>query len=195
MTWRVSMSELGSVTEEIRRDFVYACRRLLRAPGFAFVAIAVLALGIGANTAFFSLVNSVLLKQVSIPLADRLVGVVPAEGGRVEPNWSVSWPLVRQLENRHLSSIEGLTWIQQTRGVFSAAGESRIIPVEAVAGNYFQLLDITPRIGRLSGPADDRDGAPGVIVLSERLWRSWFRAAPDAVGRIVRLSGLPLRRR
>jgi predicted permease len=171
-------------------DVVLAARRLLRTPGFTCVAVATLALGIGVNLAIFTCVNGVLLKPVPVPIGHRLVGISATERGAIV-NGSLSASTFQVLRDRPLQNLAGITWTQQFTGAFSAGEASRVVLAEAVAGNYFQLMGVLPRTGRLLQPFDDAPAAAPAVVISERLWRQQFNATPTLLGTPVRLAGLP----
>lgn len=170
------------------RDFVHGCRRLRRAPGFTGVAVATLALGIGATTAVFSHVNSVLFKTVPVPAGDRVGAVVMTTHGRYSDPGLLEEQL-RRLRSYELSQVEAIGSVFSFRTVLTGSEHAQVVSVEAVTGNYFGLLEVRPRLGRLLMPSDDDGGSGRAVVISEHLWRTWFAAEPGIVGRDVSLAG------
>jgi predicted permease len=165
------------------QDLRYGIRTLTRTPGFTVIAIAVLALGIGANALVFSLANTVFLQP--LPAAD------PGTVVRVYSNRfsNTSHATYVALRDRN-STLAGLASFEMRsvglridRDVEPAFGE-------LVAGNYFPLLGLNPTRGRLLADTDDRAGAPPVVVLSEAFWKNRLAQADDVVGRTIVLNGI-----
>jgi len=167
-------------------DFRYALRSLRKSPGFAAVAIATLALGIGANTAIFSVVRSVLLKPLPYPDADRIVALRTVTGGLREMG-AVSFPDMTDWR-------AGNTVFEEVGGTYpmdlAVTGGPRPEHVEAAAvtAGLLPLLGARTRAGRLFTPEDDRAGARSVI-LSDGFWRNVLGARRDAAGSTIRLNG------
>ncbi len=169
------------------QDLRYAIRMLVKSPGFAAVAVLTLALGIGANTALFSVVNGVLLNPLPYPHPDKVVTVaswVP-EGGE----GSISYPDLRDWisENHTFSSLAGYKSFQS----FTWARQSNAERVSAtqVSYNFFVALGVAPALGRDFTPAEDHAGAAPVVILSAPLWKSKFASSPDVVGKTMNLNG------
>jgi predicted permease len=177
--------------DRLRDDLVYAWRRLRRAPAFTIVAVLTLALGIGANTALFSLVNGLLLKSIPVPRLDRLAALTKdsssLNGFRLDKDE------YRALADSHLDGIERLFVTNVLIGALTGAGQAEVVSGELVSGDYFEGLGLAPRAGRLLQPSDDLAADAGTpVVISERLWRRWFGADPSAIGQVVRMAGYPL---
>ena len=168
------------------QDLRYALRSFRRSSGFAAVAIATLALGIGANTAIFSVVRGVLLKPLPYPGADRLVALRTFSSGEREMG-AVSFPDMTDWRARN-------TVFEEVGGTYpmdlAVSGGPRPEHVEAavVTAGLLPLLGARPEAGRLFTPEDDRAGAR-TIVLSDVFWRSVLGARTDAVGSTIRLNG------
>jgi hypothetical protein len=148
------------------RDLRYALRGLFRAPGFAAVAVITMALGIGANTAIFSVVNALLLKPLPYPRADRLVMVwqdMRARGGPATewatPGNVVDWQSERSIFSE-VAAVRG--WGPSLSGV----GEAEPLVGEQVSRNYFTTLGIAPAMGREFAAEEDRPGAPSSVERS-----------------------------
>ena len=174
---------------DIAQDFRYALRTLGRNRLLSGVVIATLALGIGATTAIYSVVDGLLLRPLPFPEADRLVvalEVQPSSRGRM----TVSWPSYQDWA-ANARSFDGIT---AHRGMFfNLTGLDVAEPVDtrAVGGGFFGLLGTSAQVGRLIGRDDDRPSAPEVAVISDRLWRRRFDGDPAALGRSLILDGRP----
>jgi putative ABC transport system permease protein len=175
---------------DLWQDFRYAARLLLKSPGFAVIAIAALALGIGANTAIFSVVNTLLLRPLPYASADRLAVVwehnLPRDrkNNVVSPGNFIQW---RELNH----SFQDLAAISMTfRTTLTGQGDAAELPVQYVSGTLFGILGVRPQIGRDFAPQED---APtmSVVAISDRLWRERFGADPSIVNRTITLDGRP----
>ena len=165
-------------------DVRYAVRRLRQNPGFTFVAVASLALGIGANSAIFSMVDATLLRQLPVREPDQLVYVRSGSSSRV-----FSYPDFDEIR-RYNTVFSGVTaW----GGITVSMGTDADASLEGgaiVTGNYFDLLGVRPVLGRLIGPSDDQTpGAHPVIVLSDALWLKRFNRDRNAIGKQLQLDG------
>ena len=173
----------------VLREIRLAARLLFRAPAFACCAVVALALGIGAGTAIFGVVNAVALKPLVAPHAAELVRFSLVERGDVSRRAVLAPEVVRRLlETPHASLMQ----VSAFRGVRLAAsfrGNTRPVLTESVAGPYFDALGIPAVAGRVLGPVDHDAAASGVAVVSERLWRTWMQAAPDALGDTIVVAG------
>jgi predicted permease len=177
---------MGSLQQDIR----YSLRTFGHSPGFAAVAVVTLALGIGANTAIFTLLNALLLSRLPAWRPQRLVWIagIYRNGSKVP----FSFPMLRELERRQrvFSGLFGWTDIW-TFNVEVNAGLS-LAGVRAVTGNYYSELGATPLLGRLIAPVDaGRKSASQVAVISFGFWRDRFGRDPGVVGRTIRVEGHP----
>jgi putative ABC transport system permease protein len=172
------------------QDMRFALRSFWRAKGLALTVILTLALGIGANSAIFSLVRGVLLRPLVNRDENRLIYIRQSAVGVGERNATFSVPEIQDLKG----SIHSLTAF----GDFSTIGftmvglgEPREVKAGVVGGNYFDVVGLHPVLGRLIGPQDDGPKAAGVVVLTYRFWNTTFKRDPNVLGRTVRLdSGL-----
>src|SRR5262245_14857270 len=174
---------LGAV-KDIAQDLRYAARLLRKQPGFTLAAVLTLALGIGANTAVFSLVNATLLQR--LPVADRehLAYVYRGNVGGV-----FSYPQYEMLRD-HSQSFEGLTGWGGITASLNAGDSAELVFGLIVSGNFFDLLGVRPARGRLLSPSDDvTPGAHPVAVISFEFWQTRFAGRADAIGREIRLNG------
>lgn len=176
---------------ELVQDIRVALRGLQRTPGFTFVAIVTLALGIGANSALFSVLRSVLLRPLPYPDAGQLVQVWSDHRakGRAEPEWLTPPDFVDWRDgNRTFAALAAYQgWAPDLTG----SGEPEALRGVVVSGNYFSVLGISPALGRLLTTADDDAGAERVVVLSDAIWRRRFGADPSILSRQVNLNGEP----
>lgn len=171
--------------ESVIQDVRFALRMLRRSPGFTLVAIASLALGIGANTAIFSLVNAVLLRPLPYPDTGRMVTIY--ESLKRSGAMNDSWP--DYLDWRRQSDIfEEIAAIQQEGLKLSGIGEPRMLHGAWVSSSYFPLLALTPILGRTFSAAEDKPGAAAVAVLSYPFWRNILKADPHAIGKTIALN-------
>jgi predicted permease len=175
--------------ETLLADVRYAARWLRRSPGFTLVAVASFAIGIGFNTALFTLVDAVLFRPLPVDRPDRLVDVyTSATDG---DTWSTSsHPDYLDLKARNHVFSDMLGWSPSFAAV-TAGERPRLAVGEVVTGNYFRLLGLKPALGRLLEPEDDVPGAPRAVVLSYRVWTRDFAASPGALGQLVRIHGQP----
>jgi predicted permease len=175
----------------ILQDFRYALRQLRRNPAFAAVAVLTLALGIGANTAIFSVVNGVLLHPLPYKEPDRLVRVwhvPPAKSFPGIPTFTVSAANFIDWQAQSHSFDQMTIYSYRT---FTMTGSSNPQQVDAcaVSSTFFSLLGVEPLLGRTLMPEEDRQGKANVVVLSYRFWREHFGANAGIVGRHIGLDG------
>ncbi|HYL73997.1 MAG TPA: ABC transporter permease [Bryobacteraceae bacterium] len=172
--------------ENLLQDTRYALRMLRKSPLFTLIAILTLALGVGANTAIFSLVNAVLLRSLPFPEPDRLVRIYFNNPGTGLRGVLYSVPELDDLRNR-AGVFEYVAGTE--RGSIDLTGGSEAQRLEMVTSspNYFSMLGATPQIGRLFGPQDFTPGFAPSAVISDSLWRRNFGGNPNVLGRAIRL--------
>ncbi|MBV9032952.1 MAG: ABC transporter permease, partial [Acidobacteriaceae bacterium] len=207
---RRAMLELGGITqvqEEVRdiwltqwlRDFAYdlrfSARSFLRNPAFTITAVLSLALGIGATTAIYSLVDQVVLHALPVHEPERLV-LVDWKGDHLCCGMGtynlMSYPICRDLQQQD-RFFEGVLCRAATTVNLSTGGEHRPTAAEIVSGSYFPVLGVKATLGRVLGPGDD--GTPGanpLVVLSYGFWKTQFASAPDVIGRKVLVNRNPM---
>ena len=170
------------------RDTVYASRVLLKNPGFTLVAVLVLALGIGANTTIFSIVNALLLRSAPGVLdPERLIQVGRTNNGKGFD--SLSYPNYKDLSDQN-KVLSGLVAQSRTQFHLSTGAEPVRIPGQLVSGNYFDVLGVKAAAGRMLTPDDDRvAGESFVLVISSGLWKRRFGAEPSIIGKEISLNG------
>jgi predicted permease len=184
----------------LRSDLRLALRRLRQAPGFTLVCIATLALGIGGNTAVFTLIDRVILEPLPVPRPAELYRLGDTDDccviSGLPGSFSIfSYDLYHHLlptvpEFRELAAFQAnVTTV--SFGYADPDAPSETLESQFVSGNYFQMLELTPARGRLIQPADDAAGAQAVAVLSHRAWTDRFGGRTDVVGQAVTLNGVP----
>ncbi|HZU25735.1 MAG TPA: ABC transporter permease [Bryobacteraceae bacterium] len=188
---RTRDADLFPSVDAFGRDLRYALRTLLTTPGFAVVAILVLALGIGANTAVFSIVSSVLLRPLPFPEPGRLffISYQPRANPFFEQG-SMSDEDYLEFERRQ-REFESVATYGNNPVTLTGAGEPLRAAGVAVTTDFFHVLRSNAAIGRTFVPAEGEPGRNAVVIVSDKLWRDRFGADPRAVGRVVRLDGIP----
>jgi putative ABC transport system permease protein len=181
------MTRLAS---ELGQDVRYALRMMVRTPTVTIVAVLTLALGVGANTAIFSIVDAVLLRSLPYRDPDRLVRIFFNEPGVGLGDVRFSKPELDDLQTR-ADVFEDVTPIFEGSENVTGAGQPE--RVEGVNGSfsYFSMLGVTPQLGRLFGPQDFAPGFAPEVVISDGLWHRAYAADPNVVGRILRLDNDP----
>src|SRR6185369_6424949 len=166
--------------ESLKQDLVYAIRTWLKSPVVTVIAMLAMALGIGANTAVFSIVNAILLRPLPYPAAERLVRV---------------WESEPELDKAPIAPADFLDWRQQNQSFeqlaafrsqsfnFTEGQEPERIRGARVSANFFSLLGIQPALGRSFTEEEDQPQRNKVLVLSDELWRRRFGSDPNIVGK------------
>ncbi len=176
--------------ESFWQDIRYGLRMLLKAPGFSLVAIAALALGIGANTAIFSVVNAVILRPLPFEESNRLMMVFHSYPGIGLSRATIS-PVTWDYYTRNMKSFESM-------GVFTSykvprnltgSGDPERVRSAGVSGGFFQTLRARPMLGRTISEGDDQPGHERVVVLGYGIWKNRFGADRGIVGRTITLDG------
>ena len=183
---QVRDSRTGAFLDSLLQDLRFALRQLHRSPGFALTAVLILALGIAANVIVFGVLQALVLRQLDVPHADRVMTLQPKDGGPF-----VSNPEMRDVrdDNTMFSAIAAYEF--QDFGL-EANGVTRPVWGCAVSGQYFEVVGIKPFLGRLLERADDdHPGASEAAVISWSAWQSDFGADPNVVGTAVRINKHP----
>lgn len=184
------ISSVSLTMEQYWSEVRQALRALTRQPGFTAVAVLTLGLGIGANTAIFSIVNGVLLRPLVYREPDRLVTI-----REVLPKISHLYPSIpvspRHLVEwqRHISSFKGMAATRPITLNLTGRGTPEQIDAALVSANLFSVLGVTPRLGRTFAEGDDHAGQDRVAILSDSLWRRRFQADSNLVGKTITLDG------
>jgi putative ABC transport system permease protein len=172
--------------DSVLQDLRYAVRQLRAHPGFTLVAVLTLALGIGANSTLFTIINAVLLRPLPYPESERIASVSRVvngvdQGQVVHPEF-LAW----EGETR---SFEALAAHAPTSATLTGAGEPEELRGAHVSANFFHVLRVQPTLGRLFTPDEQAPGAAEAVLLSHSLWTGRFGAAPGVLGRTITLSG------
>jgi len=176
------------MAETLLKDVRYALRWMARSPGFSAVAILSLGLGVGVNTAMFSLVDSLLFRPLPVTSPDTLVDVFTT-GGDGDEYATSSYPdfLDVKAQNTVFTDMIGYSPMMAP---LSLGDRSRIALGQVVTSNHFSVLGVPPLLGRLLVPSDDEPGASRVVVLSHRMWQREFGGDAAIVGKSITLRGL-----
>ena len=172
------------------QDLRYGVRILLKQPGFTLVAVITLALGIGANTAIFSLVNSILLRPLPFRDPDRIVRLIQASPKLGLPTWGVSqagYAAYRE-QNRSFESIAIYT---TTATNLTGAGEPERLPMATVTADFFKVFGVNPLLGRTFVEGEDVKDKNQVCVISHAFWQRRFGGDPNVVGKTLSLNNMP----
>jgi predicted permease len=175
--------------QTIWQDLRYGARILWKRPGFTLIAVITLALGIGANTAIFSLINAALLRPLPIVEPNRLVAlnIVMLNSGQSYP--SQSYPNYRDIRDRNKSFSGLLAYLNRSVSL-SKDGMNERVSSYLATGNYFDVLGVKPALGRFFTPEDDKEpGAHPVAVLSYECWQKRFAGDPQVAGKTVIVNG------
>src|SRR6185295_10683123 len=185
---RVRETRGGALLESLLQDLRYGLRTLAKNPGFAAVAVLTLALGIGANTAIFSVVNGVLLSPLAGRDPDRLVMLY--ETTKDIPRVPVSYPNYVDWRQRARSFEDIAIYNGFDQFTMTGQGDPERVRGGLASGNLFTLLGIAPAAGRLIDPRDDRPEAEPVAVITDGFWRRRFAQDPGVIGKPIVLDGV-----
>src|SRR2546423_12674616 len=167
-------------------DLTFALRQLRKSPGFTFVAVLTLALGIGANTAIFSSVNAVLLQPLPYPDAERIMVLTESSGPGQDYSVAVPDYFDWQRDNivfEHLAATH-----KESRNLSGIPGrDPERVSCASVTRNFFNIIGLPPQIGRTFGEDEDKVGALPVVVISDRLWQRAFNRGPKILGQAITL--------
>ena len=183
--WHERLRELWQFCwlENFSRDLGYSARVLRKSPGFTAVAIITLALGVGANTTVFSLINGLLLRPLPVLESNRLAVIGISDGG-LRLNYSLSEPLLRGLERRRGVFSDVFAFNPATMEVKANSGTENV-DGQLVSAQFFPALRVPPLLGRTLSAADDvKGGNPSGfgVVITEGFWQRWFNHAPNVIG-------------
>ncbi|HEX8088208.1 MAG TPA: ABC transporter permease, partial [Blastocatellia bacterium] len=174
--------------EILLQDIRYAIRTMTKSRGLTAIAVIALALGIGANTAIFSVINAVMIRPLPFKDPDRLVMVWEHNRNRgraqnvVNPANYMDW----QDQN---SVFEGMAVLFDTRLNLTDVDDPEEIPAQQVTTNFFTLLGVNPALGRAFEPEDEQPGRDAIVVISHGLWKRRFGGDPEVTGKTIKLNG------
>ncbi len=180
--------------DKVLQDFKYGLRRLIKAPGFTTVAVLSLALGIGANTAIFTVINAVFLHPLAIEEPSRVVELFTQDHRTAQAgNFALTPSSIQNFEDyRDQSTVfSGLTAYFNTGLQWTQNSETVGLPGMMTTANYFDVLGVKPVLGRTFNADEDLKAAATVAVVSHSLWQTKFNSDPALVGRTLTLNGLP----
>jgi putative ABC transport system permease protein len=188
IVWDTVRTACEEHTSMLLQDLEFTLRTLARSPLFAAAAIVTIALGIGADTAIFSIVDHVLLRPLPFPRSGSLLVVRLPHPTEHDVSLSVADFLDWRSQNRTFQSVSAYT-----NDIFalSGAGEPIVIPGASVTDGFFSTLGARPVLGRTFAPGDDAPGQPRTVVLSHQLWRTRFQGDPLVVGKAILLNSRP----
>jgi len=176
------------------QDLRYATRALRRTPGFTLAAVLTLALGIGATTTIFTVVNGVLLRPLPYPGADRIANIWNDFGVGAQSLPAVSPLDFRDYQRRSRTfdtfAAASAAAVVGLRGNLSGEGEPELVDLVTITANFFPLFGVTPAYGRNFLESEESLGGPHVVMLSDRLWRRRYGADPTIVGRTIQVDGV-----
>jgi putative ABC transport system permease protein len=167
------------------QDFFFALRTLRKSPSFTLIALLTLALGIGVNTAMFSVANAILWRSLPFPNPNRIVWVGEVQRAAPDSAWGTTYLNFRDWQARS-HSFEALAGLLQDDRILRQGSESSRVSGFAATRELFEVLGVQPSSGRVFGASDENPGATPVIVLSDRMWRRRFAADPAILGRTIR---------
>ncbi len=177
--------------DALLQDIRYGMRQLLKSPSFALLAVFTLALGIGANTAMFTVVESVLLRSLPYANSDRIVNIGPGGANGADTGFaSTSWLNYRDVRDQ-AQTLATAAGYSEDVGVVQGHEGSVSVVTPGVTPNLFPLLGVQPLLGRTFSEDEGKTGGPLVVLLSENLWRQAFGADAQIVGRTIRVNAQP----
>ena len=181
----------SEIREEVRQDAVFALRGFVRAPLFTFVALVTIAIGVGANTAIFSVVNTVLLRPLPYPNAERNVTIFNSYGAELFDRASVSGGELFDYRET-MKSLDAIAGMRSGAATLTAEGtDPEPLQAYVVTPNLFDVLGVRPVIGRSFLPTDGRPGDALVVILSHALWQRRYGGDPNVVGKTLVLNDFP----
>jgi putative ABC transport system permease protein len=193
-------TEVRALTSTVLQDLRFSLRQVRRSPGFMLTAVITLALGVGANTAIFSLLDQALLRSLPVRAPEQLVvlsGTGKAWNGHTSdhgggPEQSFSYPMYRDLRDKGTAVFEGLIATAPAAVGITRQGVSELVDAEIVSGNYFSVLGVSAAQGRLLMASDDTTpGGNPVVVISHHYWQTHLESDASVVGQTISINGSP----
>ena len=180
------------LVEDWWQDTRYAVRALRRSPGFSLAAILTLALGIGANTAVWSVMDAVMFRALPVTRSDELYALRHGVPSDENQSYLFSYPGMGRMRGVLPDSVPLAGMGSIARMYAAAGGTAEPVQAQPISGNWFQLLGVGAAQGRLLNPGDDDAGTPPVAVISHGYWERQFGRDPAVVGRVIKLNGFPI---
>jgi putative ABC transport system permease protein len=178
----------GGMLEALWQDLRYGVRMLVKRPGFTLIAVLTLALGIGANTAIFSVVNALLLRQLPYTEPDRLVQVWETDVNRGENAMTASYPNFTDWRDQN-NVFEHIAAYSDQGFILTGTADPEQIQGAIVSPSFFPMLGIKPIVGRVFQPEEDHPNKIFSAVIGERLWQRRFNSDPDIIGKTINVDG------
>ena len=197
---QIRASRWESTAESVWQDVRYGVRQLIRSPGFTLVTVLTLALGIGANTAIFTLVHGVMMKTLPVAHPEQLYrigsGDLCCAWGGLQDSWGLfDYPFYQKLvsDDSGIDQLAAFSGGSNSKTVRRAdsAGAPQTLSSIYVSGNYFSTLGVQAMAGRLFTPDDDRPESPAVAVMGYHIWQQYFASDPSIIGSKLTINGLP----
>src|SRR5215470_8984878 len=183
------MNLFGVIVQTLLQDLRYGARMLMKAPGFTLIAVITLALGIGANTAIFSVVNAVLLRPLPYRDAERIVAIqeLDPQGNRIQGTSAnfLDW----RSQNTVFAHLAAIRSRQSNLANLTNDGQAARIETAITSANFFEVFGVRPQAGRLFLPADEQAGHAPVVVISHGFWQRRLGEAASAIGQQLTLDG------
>ncbi len=170
-------------------DLRYALRQLRKSPGFTLTAVLVLGLGIGANTAMFTVLNAVLLRPLPYANVNRLV-IPEAFDKQGRPMYGAMYPDINEWKQRSYT-LSGIAYSTDLKQFFEISGSGESLSNVESSASLFSVLGVQPQIGRAYQLAEQEPGRDHVVVLSDKVWEKYFHRDPNALGKTIKLDGKP----
>src|SRR6266478_6590193 len=180
----------NDVMETLFKDIRYGIRSLLKQPEFSLIATITLALGIGANTAIFSVVRGVLLRPLPFSESDRLIGIRESKEGEGHDN-PMAWRSFAEFRDKAQTLESIAAYVNWNPDIEQADGTIRVQGAQ-VSQSYFKVLGVHPLLGRDFTPEDDKVGAPRTAMLGYELWQQLYGGDREIVGKMLRIDGQSL---
>jgi predicted permease len=178
--------------ETFLQDLRFSARMLRKNPGVTFVVVLTLALGVGANTAIFGLVNGLLLQRLPVPAPEQIAALVIQSSGSSLGALGFSYPQFVEFREQMAPICEVFGSATAWRSTFTADGHSDTLTIGGVSSNYFSALGLKPALGRLVLPSEgEHPGEPATVVLGYGFWQRRFGGDPRVIGKQVRVGGKP----
>jgi MacB-like periplasmic core domain len=181
---QVREARAGAWLDSLLQDLRYAARMLRKNPAFTAIAVLTLALGIGANTAMFTLADSILLRPLPYRSPHQLVWIT--EESSNGDSTGVSWPNFQDWKRLN-AVFSGMAGYRDARMSLAGNGYPSLIDGRYVTANYFELIGISPILGRVFQPDENVEGGPEVAILSYEFWQRQFGGSPTILGQTLRL--------
>jgi putative ABC transport system permease protein len=176
--------------DHLRQDLRYAVRSYAKSPSYALIMLITLALGIGASTAIFSMVDGILLRPLPLPDPDRLVFATEINVNEKGRTISTSVPNYVDWRAR-ARSFEALALSNEAPQTLTGLDQARRIRARRISGNFFRTVGVAPALGRDFTDEDDRPNTAAAVILSDGFWKTTFGGTPSVLGRIVTLNQIP----